>query len=251
MNKKIKKRSWSVRRGLADGICKNCLDILYPPRCPVCNGLLEDKAGRTCPECKSIFHPVTEDYCFKCGKPTTDSEEYCQECRSRQRSFRRGRGVFVYNLPMKESLLRYKYYGSREYGNYYAECICRYAGRDIRNWNPDVIVPVPMSKTKYKKRGFNQAADLALKVGKIMDIPVAEHLMIKVRETRSQKKLDAAERRRNLKNVFCTMESVSGLKILIMDDVYTTGSTVEALADSLTASGAEAVFFVTLCVGQV
>ena len=154
-------------------IKEKCLDVLYPPRCPACGGILEDKQRSICPQCESIFHPVSEYYCMKCGKPVNETEEYCSECRHRERKFIRGRSVFLYNAQMKNSLLRYKYYGSREYGKYYAESMCRYVGRDIKSWRPDVIIPVPLHRRKKRMRGFNQAADLAERIGKILGIPVA------------------------------------------------------------------------------
>lgn len=159
-------------------IKEKCLDVLYPPRCPACGGILEDKQRSICPQCESIFHPVSEYYCMKCGKPVNETEEYCSECRHRERKFIRGRSVFLYNAQMKNSLLRYKYYGSREYGKYYAESMCRYVGRDIKSWRPDVIIPVPLHRRKKRMRGFNQAADLAERIGKILGIPVAEELFI-------------------------------------------------------------------------
>lgn len=228
-------------------IKEKCLDILYPPRCPACNGILEDSRRNICPKCEQTFHSVSEHYCLKCGKPVAETEEYCEECRSRDRKFSQGRGIFLYNTQMKQSLLRYKYYGSREYGKYYAEAICRYAGADIMRWQPDVIVPVPLHRRKKRMRGFNQAADLAERTGKLLGIPFTEEIVYKIKETRSQKKLDSDERKRNLKNAFRTVTSVKGLRILIIDDVYTTGSTMEAMAECLLEGGAEVVFFVTLC----
>lgn len=234
-------------KNIKRNIKEKCLDILYPPRCPVCNGILKDSGRKICPECERTFRPVSEYYCLKCGKPVDETEEYCEECRHRERKFSRGRGVFLYDTQMKQSLLRYKYYGSREYGKYYAESICRYAGADIMKWKPDVIVPVPLHRRKKRMRGFNQAADLAERTGKLLGIPVTEEIIYKIKETRSQKKLDADERKRNLKNAFQTVTSVKGLRILVIDDVYTTGSTMEAMAECLLESGAEEVFFVTLC----
>jgi predicted amidophosphoribosyltransferase len=60
---------------------EKCLDVLYPPRCPACGGILEDKQRSICPQCESIFHPVSEYYCMKCGKPVNETEEYCSECK--------------------------------------------------------------------------------------------------------------------------------------------------------------------------
>lgn len=227
------------------------LEALYPSRCPACNKILPGKKVHICPECRGSFHLIEEHYCLKCGKPVSETEEYCEDCKSRKRGFCQGRGVFLYNMQMKQSLLRYKYYGSREYGWYYAEEICRYVGTQIKRWNPDILVPVPMTCRKKRIRGFNQAEDLAEKIGELLQIPVAAGLAVKKRETKSQKKLNAAERMRNLKDAFQITESVRGLRILIVDDVYTTGSTIETLAECLKESGAREIYFVTLCIGQL
>ena len=100
-------------------------------------------------------------------------------------------------------------------------------------------------------RGFNQAADLAEYTGEILHIPVAEDIICKIKETRSQKKLDAKERKKNLKNAFRAVAEVQGLRILVIDDVYTTGSTIEAMTECLLEAGAESVYFVTLCTGSL
>ena len=227
------------------------LDMIYPKKCPLCHEVLKDRNKLLCGKCAGKIRPFSGSLCMKCGKPVNETEEYCSECRHRERKFIRGRSVFLYNAQMKNSLLRYKYYGSREYGKYYAESMCRYVGRDIKSWRPDVIIPVPLHRRKKKMRGFNQAADLAERIGKILGIPVAEDVIYKSRETRSQKKLDAEERKKNLRNAFRAAVPVTGLRILVVDDVYTTGSTVEAMAECLLENGAKAVFFVTLCTGNI
>ena len=227
------------------------LNILYPKRCPVCHQILPERETLICSPCEKMLHPVVKDYCLKCGKPVDAEMELCPECRERHREFDRGRGIFLYNGKMRQSLIRYKYYGSREYGEYYADSICRYAGREIRAWKPDLILPVPMHPRKQRIRGFNQAADLAEKTGKILGIPVSSQIVHKIRITRSQKKLNATERKQNLRAVFQVTERLDGLRILVIDDVYTTGSTIEAMAHVLKAAGAEKVFFVTLCTGQI
>ena len=170
------------------------LEALYPSRCPVCNRILPGRKLRICPVCGGSFHLIEEHYCLKCGKPVPEMEEYCVDCKERKREFCQGRGVFLYNMQMKNSLLRYKYYGSREYGRYYAEEIFRHVGTQIKHWKPDVLVPVPMTRRKKRIRGFNQAEDLAEKIGELLQIPVAAGLAVKKKETKSQKKLNAAER---------------------------------------------------------
>ena len=98
-------------------------------------------------------------------------------------------------------------------------------------------------------RGFNQAEYLAKIIGKELGIPAVSHVLKKVKNTRSQKKLDAEKRRKNLRNAFAANEDFTGLKILIIDDVYTTGSTMEEIASLLRAKGAQNVYFFTICTG--
>ena len=98
-------------------------------------------------------------------------------------------------------------------------------------------------------RGFNQAEELAGELGKNLHIPVATDILVKVRETRSQKKLSAEERKQNLQGAFHAKQPVTGLTILLADDVYTTGSTMETAALCLREAGAEKVYFVTLAAG--
>ena len=226
------------------------LEALYPSRCPVCNRILPGRKLRICPVCGGSFHLIEEHYCLKCGKPVPEMEEYCVDCKERKREFCQGRGVFLYNMQMKNSLLRYKYYGSREYGRYYAEEIFRHVGTQIKHWKPDVLVPVPMTRRKKRIRGFNQAEDLAEKIGELLQIPVAAGLAVKKKETKSQKKLNAAQRKQNLADAFRAEENIRGLTVLVIDDVYTTGSTVDAMAQCLKGAGAEQVYFITVCIGR-
>ena len=227
------------------------LNILYPKRCPVCHGILSDRGNLICPSCEGLLHPIVTDYCLKCGKPIKSEEELCGECRKSHREFDRGRSVFFYNDKMRQSLLRYKYYGNRDYAEYYAVSLCRYMEREIRMWKPDLIVPVPIHKTKLRMRGFNQAAFLAEKLSSYTGIPVRQDLVLKIRKTKSQKKLNAVQRRKNLEEAFQVNEDVQGKRILVVDDVYTTGSTVDAMASCLKKKGASAVYFLTVCIGRI
>ena len=227
------------------------LDLLYPRRCPACHKILRDQKRQICPECAGVFHLVTEHYCLKCGMPVKAEEEYCRICGKRERAFDQGRSVFLYSGDLRQSLVRYKYHGAREYGAYYAAAICHYRKREIQRWEPDVIVPIPLARRKERLRGFNQSGILADEVGKRTGIPVSHAILTKIRDTVSQKKLDAAGRRQNLKNAFQAACSMKGARVLLIDDVYTTGSTLEEAAACLKAAGAEKVYFLTVCSGQI
>jgi ComF family protein len=111
----------------------------------------------------------------------------------------------------------------------------------------DVIVPVPLHPARLRRRGYNQAALLARELGRRVGLPVEERALQRVRATRSQMRLSAADRRRNVQGAFrCADGRVRGRRVLLLDDVCTTGATLEACADALRAGGAESVWALTL-----
>lgn len=187
---------------------------------------------------------------MSCGKPVEAEQEYCHDCAGRKREFTQGRGIYMYDDRMRSSLVKYKYGGRREYGNFYAAAISTYARDEISRWKPDLLIPVPLHPSKERMRGFNQAEYIAEQVGDFYGIPVSSQILVKTRRTKSQKKLNARERSRNLQGAFLVRERLDGLTILVIDDVYTTGSTMDAAAASLKEAGAKSVCFLTVCTGQ-
>lgn len=226
------------------------LNILYPRCCPVCHEVLRNQDRLICERCERQLRPIGEPRCFKCGKPVGEEEEYCSDCLQNPHVFDRGRGIFVYDERMRRSLVRYKYYGCREYGDFYSRAMCLYARNELALWKPDLIVPVPVHKTKERARGFNQAAYLAERISGFTGIGADLTLVRKVCKTKSQKKLTARQRQENLKKAFWAERRIPGLRILVVDDVYTTGSTMDAMAECLRQNGAERVYFLTVCIGK-
>ena len=216
-------------------------DIFYPRRCPVCQKILKDQKRMICPQCETMLHPIGHPRCFKCGKPV-EKGEYCRDCQKRKHMFEQGRGIFVYDSSMRRSVTRYKYYGCREYGDFYAKAMYRYAKMELREWKPDLIVPVPVHRSKERMRGFNQAAYLAERISRYTGIPADMGLVQKNIKTKSQKKLNALQRRKNLEKAFCVTGDVRGKDILVIDDVYTTGSTIDAMASCLKKKGGKCLF---------
>ena len=175
----------------------------------------------------------------------SEEEEYCRDCKAAPGAFDQGRGIFLYDDRMKYSIMKYKYFGCREYSRFYGRALYLYGRDQLALWKPDVIVPVPLHWRKLRKRGFNQAELLAEELAKSAGIPVDVSLLKKSRATRSQKKLDAAGRKKNLKKAFQVVGNPSGMRILLIDDVYTTGSTMDVLAKLLLEKGASHVYFLT------
>ena len=228
---------------------RKILDIFYPRCCPVCQKILKDQRRMICPECEKKLRPIGHPRCYKCGKPIEEGE-YCKDCQKHTHIFDQGRGIFVYDGIMRRSVTRYKYYGCREYGDFYAKAMYRYAWKNLNQWKPDLIVPVPIYKSKERLRGFNQAAYLAERLGCYTGIPVDTDLVQKVVKTKSQKKLNAMQRRKNLEKAFLVTKNIRGKDVLVIDDVYTTGSTIDAMAGCLRKRGAKNIYFLTVCIGR-
>ena len=140
------------------------LDMLYPKKCPLCHEVLKDRKQLLCGKCAEKLHPFSGALCMKCGKPVKLEEEYCPVCRVNGHYFTEGRSIFPYGEVWRQSLVRFKYYGCREYGDFYAKAMSIYGKKCLERWKPQLIVPVPLHPAKKRMRGFNQSAYLAEKL---------------------------------------------------------------------------------------
>ena len=192
---------------------------------------------------------------MKCGKPLKpDQKEYCADCEMRKHHFTGGRAVFVYQGPIKESMYRFKYSGRREYADFYAEEALRKQGRWLAAIRPDCIVPVPLHQKKLMKRGYNQAEDFARALGHLANATTDAHLVRRIRNTAPMKGLSAADRKENVKGAFSVdekrLQRSDYKRILLVDDIYTTGSTIDSIAKALTRDSDRKVYFLCICTGQ-
>ncbi len=233
------------------------LDMIYPVRCPICEKIVTPKGERICTSCKEKLNYIREPRCFRCSKPIEQEEqEYCSDCQRGPHHFDQGYAVWVYDEAMKHSVAGYKYRGKKEYAKFYTEEILRGYGNWVSKLAPDALVPVPIHRSKYSERGYNQADILARGIGKELEIPVLSDLLIRNRKTLPQKMLSDKERFRNLKAAFAmNKKRVSSIpkqlsRVLLVDDIYTTGSTIEACAQVLKSHGIKEVYFIVLCIGK-
>lgn len=227
------------------------LDLLYPPRCIVCDKVISSEET-VCPACRKKIRFVQEPACMKCGKPLLDGrKEFCGDCERKTHYFVQGKSLWLYESEMKRSIYRFKYQNKREYAKGYAREIANRYGHWVGVKNIQAIVPIPLHKKKQKKRGYNQAQILAKELGRIWGLPVYANLLIRIRDTKPQKTLNDAERKNNLKKAFKTTENIVQLKhILLIDDIYTTGSTLDAAAEALLAAGAEEIYTCCISTGK-
>lgn len=228
------------------------LNLLYPRRCPVCEKVLPFLGEKICKDCKSSLKYVKEPKCKKCGKPIEQEErEYCYDCSVKKHVYDQGIAVFEHNDKIKNSIYRFKYHNKREYGEFYIEEIIRCYRDKILSWNPDVLIPIPLHKGKKIKRGFNQAELIARGVGKKLGISVNEKSLIRHKKTLPQKELSHKDRQNNLKKAFKIMDNKVKLQVVVLiDDIYTTGSTIDSAALVLLEAGAKKVYYVSISIGR-
>lgn len=182
----------------------------------------------------------------KCGKPVGSEEEFCRDCSRMRHSFDRGFAPYGYHGELEVSLMRFKYHERQEYAGFYAHAAFFYVGKQIQRRNPEVLVPVPLHPARQRQRGYNQAEVFAEKLAEEMELPMNARLIRRVKKTKRQKELSPAERRKNLEGAFALAKpgQMKYCRILLVDDIYTTGSTVDAIASLLKVNGAEQVDFV-------
>lgn len=198
---------------------------------------------------------IKEPKCKCCGKAISQWEmEYCCDCTKKRHQFIRGFSLWNYNEEMKRSIANFKYNHRKEYGEFYGKEFAKRFGVQIRELELDALVPVPVHWTRYIQRGYNQAQVLAEQISKELNIPVVEDLLIRKKKTIAQKQLNSRQRIENLEKAFAVSKKWEKQekklkKILIIDDIYTTGSTIDACAKILKQMGIMEVYFGVLCVG--
>lgn len=249
----------SKYKGYLDKIIKEVINLIYPVRCPVCDDIVARRGSLCHRECYEKLIHIKEPLCKKCGKMLEDeSIEYCFDCSKKKKVFKEGRAVFLYDKLMKNSISSFKYKSKKEYGQFYACEIVDYLGDYIRSKNIDAIIPVPIHKNKLKIRGYNQADIIAREVGKRMGIAVLPKVLIRNFNTAPQKELSNIQRFKNLENAFSINHQFFQNidvdfklnNILIIDDIYTTGATINSCAKVLKNYCDVQVYYVALSIGQ-
>lgn len=225
--------------------------LLYPLRCPVCDGAVSPAGAGICYECRKKLRFVSGPVCAKCGKELKEAGGIiCCDCERHPHLYTAGAALFEYDC-IKESVFRFKYEGRREYAEFYGEETVRYLGRQIRKWNPDALIPVPLHPSRQRVRGYNQAELLACQIGRRMGIPVRPDVVVRSVNTVPQKTLNPEERQNNLKRAFKLYENDVKLKtIIIIDDIYTTGSTVDAVSRAFLGTSVDRIYYVALAIGR-
>lgn len=206
--------------------------LIYPHKCIVCRTLLDsiEEDGYICPKCNGGI--LREAICPICSRPYSIADERCLYCKNLSPTITRIMSIYPYKGEYKQSILRWKYKGIRKYGKGFAKIIYE-EKEQIKELEIDGLIPVPISKRRYKERGFNQTLDLATALGGYLSIPVYD-ILIRNKNTKPQSACTKEERRKNIRGTIKVAQSPDDIiehkqkvNLAIIDDIYTTGSTIE------------------------
>ncbi len=227
--------------------------LLYPEVCVVCNRVLPRKHTKKglCPDCRKRLHSVGEKICGVCGKEIdTPLANRCRDCTKRSHEFISCRSLFVYQGEIKKTMYRFKYSNARYMGRFFAAEAKKKYGEWIKLLGVQAVVPVPMYPRKKRQRGYNQAEVFGKALAKQLKVPCLTNLVKRNKNTLPQKCLSREKREENLKNAFKMGKYNVKLNcVLIVDDIYTTGTTMDAVTHVLKENGIENVFCLTICIG--
>jgi competence protein ComFC len=216
------------------------IDWIYPPICAGCG----NPGQRWCLNCQTNTLQINSKVCEQCGEPN-NSKGKCQYCRQSPPAYTSVRSWAVYGGPVRNALHGLKYRQNIALGDSLSTHIIQ-VYRDL-DWPIDCIVPVPLSRKRKQSRGYNQAALLARPLSLATGIPYRPQYLRRVRDTASQVGLSEKDRVKNVKGAFLAQsESVNGKKILIVDDITTTGATIQNCATALLEAGAVQVYGLTV-----
>lgn len=228
------------------------LDLVFPRNCPLCNrALAEDDPGCICPPCFLAFKRIHPPMCRWCGRPVRGEvldEFVCSQCRGRKLHYDRAISACMADTKMLDAIHRFKYQREIYFGPQLAQLVIE-CGRTHVEWTRiDAIVPIPLHPAKERYRQFNQARILAEAVSEEFSVPMVDRNLRRLIDTPSQTFLNAADRQKNLRDAFIVRRPADfeGKWVVLLDDVYTTGSTSNACAKELKKAGAEKVLVLTL-----
>jgi ComF family protein len=229
--------AWQARWGK---IRNALLDAVLPLRCGGCGQL----GSLWCAACQAQVQPVRDPVCSHCGRPQRDAA-LCPQCRHFPLEIDGIRSAVLFEGPLREAVHHLKYSGRAglaEPLGVYLEARWRLAPLPA-----DLIVPVPLHAARQRERGYNQSALLAVPLSRVSKLPVAESALERVKATTPQVALNAVERKANVRAAFeACSDLVRGRRVLLMDDVCTTGATLESSSIALRQAGAASVWALTL-----
>ncbi len=225
---------------------KGIFDFIFPPVCLTCNRYIVSNNVLVCQRCLDITATFDFPFCSECHE-ILENPEKCPHCNSEA-----SLPVFAlgnYIDPLKELIHRFKFSGYHSLGEQLGQKLTEKHGAVLQSLEPEYLIPIPLTSYRQKKRGFNQAALLADIIGKEIEAEVADDFLVKTKRTADQARLNSDKRRVNIKGAYeMAGQLPEGSRVAVVDDVITTGSTMNEAIGVLKLSGLKPVALVTLAV---
>jgi len=229
------------------------LDLVYPALCPVCDAVLgARRRDPLCGACWDAIDRLVPPACARCGVPWPGFDPApaaapgtCEACLREPPPFDAARAAAAFAGPLREAVHALKFRGARGLARPLARLVLESPGATMLD-GADALVPVPLAPARQRERGFNQATLIAERLGRAHGVPVRPRWLRRQRPTLAQTELSAAERRRNVAGAFAASPAVAGLRLVVVDDVFTTGATAAECARALRAAGARGVAVLTV-----
>ena len=232
------------------------LPAVFPRRCPVCNKMLpygtfiHDICHRKLPVIRGAV-------CLRCGKPVARStQEYCYDCRIFPKSFTNGISRFLYKKKTRHIMSAFKYQNKRGLADFFVWELLHHYRFQPERFGIDAVIPVPVHKNKYKKRGYNQAELLSRRIALAFNLSHYPDMLIRSVDTLPQKEFSPQARLNNLIKAFrfnshydTLIQKSTSFSVLLVDDIYTSGATMEACTRILLDAGITNVYILSICIG--
>jgi len=230
-------------------LLRNFIDIIYPPRCPICGDFflnektaIEDKAILFCRACFADFQMVTSPLCPVCGMPFVSrvgEDHLCEECLRKRPFYEAASAAYIYDGALMEAIHQFKY-GSKSFlADSLGPLLAQFAQTWLTESNEYLTIPVPLHVKRLRERGFNQSLLLARHVAEQLNTELDFLTLRRIKYTSPQTGLGKDKRRKNVRKAFEIIDpgAVKGKTVLLVDDVFTTGNTLNECARALKRHG--------------
>ena len=221
--------------------------LFFPPVCPFCNSNMPKADSSLCSACRESIEFISPPVCFQCGLPVTGlgngPAELCGRCLIDPPRYSRARYGIFYQGEVRAALVRFKYYGALHAAKGFSEILVETFRRNFEPREFSLIVPIPIHRKRLVQRGFNQTVVIAENLSAATGIPLDRASLRKIKDTQPQVGLPRPERIKNLRGSFGVSRPsrIRNARVLIVDDVATTGSTIREAAKTITRAEATSV----------
>jgi ComF family protein len=222
----------------------NIYNVFFPIKCGYCDDITEN-GSYICEKCDTIIDlQELKNRCKFCGTKLFDKNRVCEKCKKEKKYYDEFIYFSEYEYVLKNKILEYKFNDKKYLKDFFAQELAKC----LQNVQADYIIGVPISKKRLKERGYNQTNLIAKELSKILGIEYISEMLVKIKDTERQSELSKSERKINVKNSFRVTDiyNIEGKKILLIDDIFTTGATVNECSKTLKKAGAKQVIIATV-----